>query len=150
MPSSFLGSAWLIGRMRFDEPHSTGRPPLRLRELVDFRPVLEGARYIRSEPRLFATVFVKAGIGLLGANNVLLPIFGERIFPVTMATADPQRAAMLGMSMLMGARWRGGRCWDLWPAAVGPVRGNRGCAAASSSASFWPPPGISGLAGPPR
>ena len=74
---------------------------------MDFSPVLEGVRYIRREPRLFATVFVKGGIGLLGANNVLLPILGERVFPVKLAGLDHSRAALLGMSMLMGARGAG-------------------------------------------
>ena len=80
---------------------------MRARELVEFTPVLEGLRYIRSQPRLFATVFVKGGIGLLGANNVLLPILGERVFPVALAGIDRSRAALLGMSMLMGARGAG-------------------------------------------
>ena len=110
---SFLLSAWLIRRMRFDEPHAAGRPPLHVRELVEFTPVLEGIRYIRQEPRLFATVFVKGGIGLLGANNVLLPILGERVFPVKLAGLDHSRAALLGMSMLMGARGVG--------AIIGPL-----------------------------
>lgn len=101
---SFLGSAWLIRRMRFQEPHAAGHPPLRGRDLIDFTPVVEGARYIKAEPRLFATVFVKGGIGLLGANNVLLPILGERVFPANFHGMDHSRGAMLGMSLLMGAR----------------------------------------------
>jgi MFS family permease len=114
---SFLASAWLIWRMCFSEPHSAGRPPLRARELFEFTPILEGVRYIRSEPRLFATVFVKGGIGLLGANNVLLPILGERVFPVHIAGLDHGRASMLGMSMLMGARGAG--------ALLGPLLSGR-------------------------
>jgi MFS family permease len=110
---SFLLSAWLIRRMSFEEPHAAGRPPLHVRELVEFKPVLEGIRYIRQEPRLFATVFVKGGIGMLGANNVLLPILGERVFPVKLAGLDHSRAALLGMSMLMGARGLG--------AIIGPL-----------------------------
>jgi predicted MFS family arabinose efflux permease len=112
---SFLLSAWLIRRMRFAEPHAAGRPPLRARELVEFTPILEGMRYIRRDPRLFATVFVKGGLGLLGANNVLLPILGERVFPVKLAGLDHSRAALLGMSMLMGARGAG--------SLLGPVLG---------------------------
>jgi MFS family permease len=114
---SFLLSAWLIRRMSFAEPHAAGRPPLCARELVDFTPILEGVRYIRRHPRLFATVFVKGGIGLLGANNVLLPILGERVFPVKLAGLDHSRAALLGMSMLMGARGIG--------AILGPLIGGR-------------------------
>jgi Na+/melibiose symporter-like transporter len=78
---SFLGSAWLIRRMQFAEPHTAGLPTLRGRDLVDFSPILEGIRYIRADPQLFATVFVKGGIGLLGANNVLLPVLGQSVFP---------------------------------------------------------------------
>ena len=39
---SFLGSAFLIRRMKFAEPHADGLPPLRGRELVTFAPILEG------------------------------------------------------------------------------------------------------------
>ncbi|MCU1233720.1 MAG: major facilitator superfamily 1 [Candidatus Solibacter sp.] len=104
---SFLASAWFIRRMQFAEPHAAGAPPLRLRELFDFTPILEGVRYVRSHPRLYATVFVKGGIGFLGANNVLLPILGERVFPLKIAGLDPARASLLGMSMLLGARGAG-------------------------------------------
>jgi MFS family permease len=104
---SFLASAFLIGRMRFAEPHAEGLPPLHVRDLAAFKPILEGFRYIRRDRRLCATVFVKAGGGLLGANNVLLPILGERVFPMRIAGLDHSRAALLGMSMLMGARGAG-------------------------------------------
>src|SRR5262249_12266365 len=104
---SFLASAWLIGRMQFHEPHAADASRLRPRELVDFGPVLEGMRYIRADRRRFATLFVKLGIGLLGANNVLLPILGQRVFPVRAWGLDPARGAMLGMSLLMGARGAG-------------------------------------------
>lgn len=113
---SFLGSAWLIRRMRFEEPHTRGLSPLRARDLVDFSPVIEGVRYIRADRRLLATVFVKGGIGLLGANNVLLPILGQRAFPVHWPGLDAGRQATLGMSLLMGARGAG--------ALIGPLIGN--------------------------
>jgi MFS family permease len=114
---SFLGSAWLIARMRFQEPHAEGMPPLRASDLADFKPVLEGVRYIRADARRFATLFVKGGIGLLGANNVLLPILGERDFPAAFHGLDPARGAVLGMSLLMGARGFG--------ALIGPLIGGR-------------------------
>lgn len=114
---SFLGSAWLIRRMRFEEPHAVGLPPLRGRDLVDFSPILEGIRYIRADALLFATVFVKGGTGLLGANNVLLPVLGQRVFPAKFHGLDPARGAILGMSLLMGARGAG--------ALLGPVVSGR-------------------------
>ena len=116
---SFLGSAWLIRRMSFDEPHTGAHGAWRARDLVDFSPVAEGARYIRADRHLFATVFVKGGIGLLGANNVLLPILGQREFPLQLAGLDSARAATLGMSLLMGARGAG--------ALIGPLIANRVC-----------------------
>ena len=48
---------------------------------------------------------------------MLLPILGERVFPVKLAGLDHSRAAMLGMSMLMGARGVG--------ALIGPLIGGR-------------------------
>jgi len=112
---SFLASATLIRRMMFDEPHTAAAPPLRARDLVDFSPVWDGIQYIRRDARLFTTLFVKMGLGFLGANNVILPLLGERVFPIRLAGLSPQRGAMLGMSLLLGARGTG--------AIIGPVTG---------------------------
>jgi hypothetical protein len=100
----FLCSAALLRRLRFSEPHMAGVPRLRARDLADFSPIMDGFRYIRSEKRLLFTVFVKFGLGLMGSNNVILPILGERVFPVRLEGLTPERGAMLGMSLLLGAR----------------------------------------------
>jgi MFS family permease len=113
--ASFLGSALWIRSMRFDEPHVAGAPPFHARELVDFSPILEGLRYIRGDKRVLPTVFVKCGIGLSGANNVILPLMGTRIFAVHWAGLAPERGALLGMSLLVGARGVG--------AFFGPILG---------------------------
>ena len=115
--ASFLVSAWLIRRMDFEEPHAAGLGRLRLRELFDFTPVMEGVRYIGSDRKLLIAVFVKGGIGLIGANNVLLPILGQRVFPVKLGGIDNARAGTLGMSLLMGARGAG--------ALIGPLISGR-------------------------
>lgn len=112
---SFLVSAALIRGMSFRETHVTEAHPLRTQDLADFSPILEGARYIGKDRRLLATLLVKGGLGLMGTNWVLLPIFGERIFPVSLGGLDLQRAGMLGMSFLMGARGIG--------ALLGPLIG---------------------------
>ena len=49
---SFLVSAALLFGMRFAEPHTEGGRPWRMRELVDFSPILAGIRYVRSHARL--------------------------------------------------------------------------------------------------
>lgn len=103
---SFLASALLIAGMKFDEPHTAGAPPFHARELVDFSPIVEGVRYIGGDRQLLATVLVKCGIGFVGANNVILPVMGQRLFPVRV---NP----MLGMSLLVVARGVG--------ALIGPL-----------------------------
>lgn len=114
---SFIVSALLIRAMHFREPHLEEVPPFRMKDLADFRPILEGIRYVGRDPRLFATIFVKSGIGFMGTNWVLLPIFGERIYPVHVNGLAPEAAGMLGMSLLMGCRALERSSDRLWRAA---------------------------------
>jgi MFS family permease len=99
---SFVASALLVGRMRVEEPHIENAPPLRARELADFTPIVEGIRYVRRD--VLATMFVKCGLGLMGSNWVILPLLGERVFPVHLAGLHASSGGMLGMSLLMGSR----------------------------------------------
>jgi len=122
---SFLVSAMLIRGMRFDEPHATGPTPFHLRELVNFSPVAEGVRYIRADRRLLATVLLKAGIGIMGANWVIFPIMGQRVFPVHVGALDAARSATLGMSLLMGARGVGAFFGPLSASRWAANRGSR-------------------------
>ncbi|HSW48601.1 MAG TPA: MFS transporter [Bryobacteraceae bacterium] len=112
---SFLVSAALLRRMRVTEPHMAGAPPMKVRELTDFSPVLDGLRYVTRDRRRLATLLTKAGLGLAATSWVLLPVLGERYFPVSAPGLDPTRAGMLGMSLLMGARGVG--------ALLGPLIG---------------------------
>jgi MFS family permease len=110
---SFLASALLIRGMHFDEPHAESAPPLRARDLVDFSPVMEGVRYIRSHPTLLPTVFSKAGELMVGPSWVIFTVMGAREFAIHRAGTNPAGAAMLGMSILLAGRGIG--------ALVGPV-----------------------------
>jgi len=110
---SFVASAVLIGRMRFAEPHTEGTHPFHLRELVDFSPILAGIRYVRSQVRLRATVFVKFGNLIIGPGWVLFTVMGQNEFAVRWRGMSPERGAFLGMSLLLGARGLG--------ALLGPV-----------------------------
>lgn len=113
---SFIASALLVRRMVFEEPHTEGKAPIRFRDLFDFRPSLEGFRYVRRDPRMFVTIFLKGGVAIIGSNWVILPMLGERVFPLTSFASDPSRAGMLGMSVMLGARGIG--------AIFGPLAGN--------------------------
>lgn len=105
--ASFLVSAFLIGGMQLVEPHTAAFPKLRARDLLDYSPLLEGLRYVRRDSRLRATVLVKTGLAQMGVSWVLFTVMGQRVFPLRSPGLDPQRSAVLGMSMLMGARGLG-------------------------------------------
>ena len=110
---SFLASAILISGMKFDEPHAQASAPLRLRDLVDFSPVLEGISYIRSHRALLPAVFAKAGELMIGPSWVIFTVLGTHEFAVHGPGMDAARGAMLGMSILLGGRGLG--------ALVGPL-----------------------------
>jgi predicted MFS family arabinose efflux permease len=110
---SFLASAILIGGMHFAEPHAESASPLRPRDLVDFSPVLEGIRYVRSHRTLLPTVFAKAGELMIGPSWVIFTVLGAHEFAVHWHNVDAARGSMLGMSILLGGRGLG--------ALVGPL-----------------------------
>jgi MFS family permease len=112
---SFIVSALLLRGMQFPEPHLAGTNPPRIRDLVDFSPMAEGIRYVVRNRRLVSLLLCKAGLGVMATHWVLIPVFGERIFPVRAAGIDAQSGAMLGMSALFSARGIG--------ALLGPVVG---------------------------
>ncbi len=104
---SFIASALLIRRMKFAEPHAENMAPLQARDLIDFSPIAEGVRYVRRDPKLLATIFVKGGIGLMGANWVILPVLGERVFRVQIHGMSATQSGALGMSTLLASRGLG-------------------------------------------
>ncbi len=110
---SFLLSAYLIGGMRFAEPHVDADRPLRPRDLVDFSPIAEGIAYIRNHPKLLPAVFAKAGELMIGPSWVIFTVMGAREFSMHWRNTDAAGAAMLGMSILLGGRGIG--------ALVGPL-----------------------------
>lgn len=110
---SFLASAMLIAGMRFSEPHADTAARLRLRDLVDFSPMLEGIRYIKGHPKLLPTVFAKAGELMVGPSWVIFTVMGAREFAVHGRNVNAAGGAMLGMSILLGGRGLG--------ALVGPL-----------------------------
>jgi predicted MFS family arabinose efflux permease len=104
---SFLASAILISGMQFAEPHAESAVGLRPRDLVDYSPVLEGIRYIRSHRTILPTVFAKAGELMIGPSWVIFTVLGAHDFAIHWRGVDPAGAAMLGMSILLGGRGLG-------------------------------------------
>jgi MFS family permease len=110
---SFPCLALLFRGLSVAETHRQAAPPLRLRAAIDLSPVVEGMRYVRQDRRLLAAVFAKAGELMIGPSWVLFTVMGHQYFHVHLRGIDPQRGAMLGMSLLLGARGIG--------AVVGPL-----------------------------
>lgn len=125
---SFLTSALLISGMRFSEPHAEVSARLRARDLVDFSPVLEGIRYIRSHRMLLPAIFAKAGELNVGPSWVIFTIMGAGEFAFHGRGINAQGGAMLGMSILLGGRGVG--------AMVGPLIGARWAGSSHRRLSF--------------
>jgi hypothetical protein len=104
---SFLVSAFFISRMTFDEPHAAEFPEWRLHDLLDYSPVSEGLRYVWHDSRLRAMVLVKTGLMQMGVSWVLFTVMGQRVFALHGYGLGAQQGAVLGMSLLMGARGLG-------------------------------------------
>lgn len=101
---SFLLSAVLISGMHFAEPHAELAGPLRMKDLVDFSPVLEGIRYIRSHSTVLPAVFAKAGELMVGPSWVIFTVMGAGEFAVHGRGINSAGGAVLGMSILLGGR----------------------------------------------
>jgi predicted MFS family arabinose efflux permease len=101
---SFVLSATLIARMRFEEPHAANLPPMRFGEVTDFTPILEGLRYVTRNVRLAVTMFVKTGLSFMGTNWVIIPIMGERLFPLHIDGFNARQASTMGMSVMLASR----------------------------------------------
>jgi MFS family permease len=104
---SFVASALLIWRMRFEEPHAEASSPFRPADLIGYAPIAEGIRYVRQDPRRLAVLLAKTGLGLMGTNWVIIPLLGDKVFAVHMKGFDAKQAGTMGMSVLLAARGLG-------------------------------------------
>ena len=114
---SFAASALLIGRMSFVESHADAALRHTEDQTAGWSPIRAGFRYITRDPKLAALVSLKGGVSIVGTSWVLFPVMGMRVFKLPIAGLTPERAALFGMSLLMGARGLG--------ALVGPLIASR-------------------------
>jgi MFS family permease len=104
---SFMVSALLLSRTRFHEPHTVGQSPLSWRDLWNHTGIVDGFRYAGQDRARMYTLFVKAGLGLMGVNWVALPLLGDREFQVQLPGVSASDAGTLGMGFLLSARGAG-------------------------------------------
>jgi predicted MFS family arabinose efflux permease len=107
--ASFFVSAAFIAAVRI--PASARREGggragrLRLAEVTGAADFIEGARYLKANPRVMALLLVKSGWGLAGGVLLLLTFFGKQIFPVGRdgSTSIGLLYAARGIGALIGA-----------------------------------------------
>src|SRR5207237_9992824 len=107
---TFVASAILISRVRFPKRVARPKSKLTVSKALGVSDTIEGARYVKHRPRVFAYLMVKPAWGMGGGILTLLAVFGERIFPVAGKTAT-------GIGVLFTARGIG--------TALGPIVARR-------------------------
>ena len=107
---TYLVSAALIARVRLPKRAERPKRKLTVARALGLTDTLEGLRYVRTRPRVLATLLAKPAWGLGGGSLTLLAVFGEKVFPAG------GRAAT-GIGILYAARGIG--------TAVGPVVARR-------------------------
>ena len=100
--------------MRFAEPHTAIRQTKPVADLLATRVYVEGFRYILADRRRTATLVLKAALGwCIGANWVLLPVLGNRVYQVSAPHLSASNGGLLAMSILICARGIGSFCGPL-------------------------------------
>jgi MFS family permease len=107
---TFVASALLISSVHFPKRARREKTKLSIGKALGITDTMEGARYVKSRPRVFAYLMVKPAWGMGGGILTLLAVFGERVFPVAGKTAT-------GIGVLFTARGIG--------TAFGPIVARR-------------------------
>ncbi|HVF51683.1 MAG TPA: MFS transporter [Pyrinomonadaceae bacterium] len=94
---TYLISAALIARIRLPKRPPRPKAKLTLARATGLTDTLEGMRYVRTRPRVLATLLVKPAWGLGGGVLTLLAVFGEKVFPLGGSSAT-------GIGVLYAAR----------------------------------------------
>jgi MFS family permease len=107
---TFVASAILVSCVRFPKRPAREKSKLTVAKALGISDTIEGARYVKQRPRVFAYLMVKPAWGMGGGILTLLAVFGERVFPVAGKTAT-------GLGVLFTARGIG--------TAIGPIVARR-------------------------
>ncbi len=103
---TYLGSAALIAGIKFPRRPAREKTKLTVGKALGITDTIEGIRYVRRRPRVFALLMVKSAWGAGGGILALLAVFGEKVFPVG-------KSAATGIGILYAARGVG--------TAIGPI-----------------------------
>src|SRR5437870_11410416 len=84
---SFVASALLIASVHFPRRPMREKAKLTVGKALGISDTIEGVRYVKRRPRVFAYLMVKPAWGMGGGILTLLAVFGERILPLAGKTA---------------------------------------------------------------
>jgi predicted MFS family arabinose efflux permease len=116
---SFFASAIFISRTRFAATPPAAPRAAGLVAMTGVPDLIEGAKYVRSDRRVAALMFVKAAWGLAGGVLLLMTIFGERVFPVGGRAAAgigllyAARGVGAGLGPILARAWLGQRAGQM-------------------------------------
>lgn len=119
---SFFVSAVFISTLRMRKRSRDADPGAQTRraslyEVLGLADIVEGARYLKTNPQVAALLLVKSGWGLGGGVLLLLTVFGKQIFPIG-------RDGSASIGLLFAARGVG--------ALIGPLIASRIAAGSAS------------------
>ena len=77
----FISTVRMRTRLREPAPGAASRKTS-LYEMLGIADIVEGARYLKTNPQVAALLLVKSGWGLGGGVLLLLTVFGKQIFPI--------------------------------------------------------------------
>jgi MFS family permease len=110
---TFVASALLISAVRLPKRPKREKSRLTVGKALGVADTIEGARYVKSRPRVLAALLVKPAWGLGGGILTLLAVFGERVFPIGGKTATgigvlfTARGLGTAMGPILARRWTG-------------------------------------------
>ncbi|MEW6209381.1 MAG: MFS transporter [Acidobacteriota bacterium] len=82
--SFFISAAfiWFVRIPRLPARSDLAEKKLSFADMTGLKDMIEGARYLRSNPSVVIVLLVKSGWGVGGGVLLLLTIFGKQIFPI--------------------------------------------------------------------
>jgi len=103
---TFLLSAWFITRIQYPKEALEKEKADRSSESSGFKMLIDGMRYLISQPMIFVLALLKTGLALAGGVMTLIPLYANKMF----ASAS---AISLAIGVMYSARGLG--------AALGPI-----------------------------
>ena len=99
---TFLLSAWFIARIQCPKD-ALAKEKAERAEVSGFKTLVDGARYLMSQPMIFVLALMKSGLAVAGGVMTLIPLYADKMFgsasAVSMAIGSMYSARGLGAAL---------------------------------------------------